>query len=72
MFVFVNPISSEDDELALTGRQGRQQTGGDTYTLEIAFPAVKYVQAPHSDHDNDQLHPISSALSHPVLSLVSD
>jgi len=45
MFVFVNPISSEDDELALTGRQGRQQTGGDTYTLEIAFPAVKYVQA---------------------------
>lgn len=24
------------------GRQGRQQNG-DTYTLEIAFPAVKYV-----------------------------
>lgn len=42
--VFVNPIcSEEDDDLALTGRQGRQQTGGDTYTLEIAFPAVKYV-----------------------------
>lgn len=40
----LTPISSEDDELALTGRQGRQQTGGDTYTLEIAFPAVKYVE----------------------------
>lgn len=44
----LTPISSEDDELALTGRQGRQQTGGDTYTLEIAFPAVKYVKHPHS------------------------
>lgn len=29
-------------QLAPGGRQGRQQ-GGDTYTLEIAFPAVKYV-----------------------------
>lgn len=27
---------------ATRGREGRQQ-GGDTYTLEIAFPAVKYV-----------------------------
>lgn len=44
MYVFVNPISSDEDDLALTGRQGRQQTGGDTYTLEIAFPAVKYVK----------------------------
>ncbi|EDW33673.1 GL19677, partial [Drosophila persimilis] len=35
-------VNDEDDDLALTGRQGRQQTGGDTYTLEIAFPAVKY------------------------------
>jgi len=42
--VFVNPIcSDDDDDLTLTGRQGRQQTGGDTYTLEIAFPAAKYV-----------------------------
>lgn len=42
--MFVNTIYSEDDDdLTLTGRQGRQQTGGDTYTLEIAFPAVKYV-----------------------------
>ena len=34
---------SEDDEPDTRGRQGRQQTGGDTYTLEISFPAVKYV-----------------------------
>lgn len=35
---------SEDEETGGTrGRQGRQQTGGDTYTLEISFPAVKYV-----------------------------
>jgi hypothetical protein len=31
-----------DTELATKPRQGRQQNG-DTYILEIAFPAVKYV-----------------------------
>lgn len=35
--------SSDDEDPDPRGRQGRQQTGGDTYTLEIAFPAVKYV-----------------------------
>lgn len=55
----LTPIFSDDDELALTGRQGRQQAGGDTYTLEIAFPAVKYVKHPHSFNDSN-LHPISS------------
>lgn len=31
--------------VGLSSRQGRQQQqqNGDTYTLEIAFPAVKYV-----------------------------
>lgn len=35
-------------QLSPGGRQGRQQ-GGDTYTLEIAFPAVKYVVQSHID-----------------------
>lgn len=30
------------NDAATRGRESRQQ-GGDTYTLEIAFPAVKYV-----------------------------
>lgn len=34
------------DDLPSRGRQGRQQNG-DTYTLEIAFPAVKYVVLLH-------------------------
>lgn len=34
-----------DDDNKQRGRQGRQQSG-DTYTLEIAFPAVKYVCIP--------------------------
>lgn len=40
-----SPPPSEPIEVVISpvrGRQGRQQNG-DTYTLEIAFPAVKYV-----------------------------
>lgn len=39
-------IYSEEEETETRGRHGRQQTGGDTYTLEISFPAVKYVCTP--------------------------
>lgn len=38
-------IYSENDEAEARSRQGRQQAGGDTYMLEILFPAVKYVYA---------------------------
>ena len=35
------------NEPATRGRESRQQSG-DTYTLEIAFPAVKYVPNAHN------------------------
>lgn len=31
------------NDVTSRARESRQQQGGDTYTLEIAFPAVKYV-----------------------------
>uniref|UniRef100_A0A1A9UCN5 Uncharacterized protein n=1 Tax=Glossina austeni TaxID=7395 RepID=A0A1A9UCN5_GLOAU len=34
------PVLTEEEETETRGRHGRQQTGGDTYTLEISFPAV--------------------------------
>lgn len=36
-------MAEDDSDAATRGRESRQQ-GADTYTLEIAFPAVKYVQ----------------------------
>lgn len=41
--IYRNSPTDIQNDVSSRNRESRQQ-GGDTYTLEIAFPAVKYVQ----------------------------